>query len=62
MLKGDERAELQRLLTEAGFDTLGADGKIGPNTQAAIKLWQKANAVPADGYASPALLAALRGR
>jgi membrane-bound lytic murein transglycosylase B len=62
VLKGDERAELQRLLTEAGFDTLGADGKIGPNTQAAIKLWQKANAAPADGYAGPALLAALRGR
>jgi membrane-bound lytic murein transglycosylase B len=55
-----ERIELQRLLTAAGFDTGGADGKIGPLTVAAVKAYQRANALTPDGYASPDILDALR--
>ncbi len=55
-----ERVELQRRLTAAGFDTKGADGKIGPNTTAAIAAFQRARGLLADGYATEDLLAALR--
>jgi membrane-bound lytic murein transglycosylase B len=55
-----ERMELQRLLTAAGFDTGGADGKIGPLTVAAVKAYQRANDLVPDGYASPDILDALR--
>ncbi|NBZ86502.1 lytic murein transglycosylase [Stagnihabitans tardus] len=51
-----ERIALQQGLTRAGFDTKGADGKIGPNTQAAIRAFQKAKGLIPDGYASPDLL------
>ena len=51
-----ERITLQEKLTAAGFDTGPADGRIGPNTVRALKDWQKAIGVPADGHASPALL------
>lgn len=51
-----ERIQLQQGLTQAGFDTKGADGKIGPNTQAAIRAFQKAQGLTPDGYASPDLL------
>jgi membrane-bound lytic murein transglycosylase B len=55
-----ERIELQRLLTAAGFDTGGADGKIGPLTVAAVKAYQRAHDLVPDGYASPDILDALR--
>ncbi len=55
-----ERIELQRLLTAAGFDTGGADGKIGPLTVAAVKAYQRAHGQVPDGYASPDILDALR--
>ncbi len=55
-----ERIELQRLLTAAGFDTGGADGKIGPLTVAAVKAYQRSNGQVPDGYASPDILDALR--
>lgn len=48
----DERLDLQTRLTRAGFDTLGIDGKMGPNTIAAIKGFQKSKGVLADGYPS----------
>ena len=51
-----ERVQLQEGLTKAGFDTQGADGKIGPRTQAAIRAFQKAKGLTPDGYASPDLL------
>lgn len=56
----DERLELQRLLTAAGFDTGGVDGRIGPLTVAAIRNWQRANDWPPDGFPSLSLLEALR--
>jgi membrane-bound lytic murein transglycosylase B len=55
-----ERIELQQLLTKAGFDAGGADGKVGPKTAAAVKAFQRANGMIPDGYANPALLDVLR--
>lgn len=55
----EDRIALQKGLTSAGFDTKGADGKIGPNTQAAIRAFQAARGLTPDGYASPKLLALL---
>ena len=59
-LSGAERRELQEHLTEAGFDPQGIDGRIGPLTINAIRLYQLANGLVPDGYASPQLLDRLR--
>ena len=59
-LTRDEREELQRRLTGAGFDTQGVDGRIGPNTINAVRAFQKARGLMPDGYASLALLQKLR--
>lgn len=56
----DERQELQKLLTHQGFSTQGADGRIGPNTIAAVRAYQVANGLMPDGYASLSLLKRLR--
>lgn len=58
----DERKEVQQLLTAAGFDAGGVDGRIGPKTVAAVKAWQKAGGMVADGYASPDVLRDLRAQ
>ena len=60
VLTFDERVELQRLLTAAGFDTYGLDGLIGPNTVNAIRDYQDARGLVPDGYAPPRLLDRLR--
>ncbi|MGA0541020.1 lytic murein transglycosylase [Neotabrizicola sp. VNH66] len=58
----DERKELQQRLTDAGYLAPGGvDGRIGPKTVAAVKAWQKARGLTSDGYASPDVLAGLRG-
>lgn len=59
-LTQEERSELQALLTAAGFDSGGVDGRIGPKTIAAVKAWQKAQGLVPDGYPSPDLLERLR--
>lgn len=61
-LRLGERQEIQRLLTRAGFDTQGADGVIGPNSEAAIRAWQQARSLPVTGQPSRAMLDTLRGR
>ena len=55
-----ERIELQRRLTEQGFDTRGIDARIGPLTVNAVRAFQAARGLVPDGYPSPALLAHLR--
>tara|TARA_Y100000766_G_scaffold252784_1_gene237287 strand:+ start:177 stop:1463 length:1287 start_codon:yes stop_codon:yes gene_type:complete len=61
-LSRSERLELQRLLTERGLEPGGIDGIIGANTRNAIRRFQQQQGVPADGYASAALLEQLRAR
>jgi lytic murein transglycosylase len=56
----DERREMQRLLTGAGFNTLGVDGLIGPNTVNAIRAYQQSRGLIPDGYAPLSLLDRLR--
>ncbi len=57
----DEIQEIQRRLTALGFDTGGADGRIGMGTTLAVQNYQrKAGINPADGYAGVGLLARLR--
>jgi len=55
-----DRQELQRRLTAAGYDTQGADGVIGTNTQNAIRAYEAANGLPQTGVATATLLAMLR--
>ena len=56
-----EVEEIQRRLTALGFDTGGADGRIGNATTLAVRNYQrKAGIAPADGYAGVGLLARLR--
>ncbi|UWR03272.1 lytic murein transglycosylase [Ruegeria conchae] len=57
----DDRKELQRRLTSAGYDTQGADGVIGKNTEAAISAYQRANGLSVTGQPSVALLQSLGG-
>jgi lytic murein transglycosylase len=59
-LTQDERRELQRRLTAAGFDAGTPDGVIGRRTEAAIRSAQAALGLPVTGTASPDLLSRLR--
>ncbi|CTQ33564.1 lytic murein transglycosylase [Jannaschia rubra] len=55
----DQRQDLQRRLTAAGFDTDGSDGVIGPKSRTAIAAYQRSRGLPATGDPSAALLASL---
>ncbi len=59
MLSKAERKQLQRTLAAQGFNPGPADGVIGANTKKALRAWQAANGVAADGYASAAVLSRL---
>ncbi|MEO0995140.1 MAG: peptidoglycan-binding domain-containing protein, partial [Pseudomonadota bacterium] len=56
-----DRKDLQRRLTAAGYDTQGADGVIGKNTEAAISGYQRANGLAVTGKPSVELLRRLGG-
>ena len=56
----DERIELQKRLTAAGFDTIKIDAKMGPLTINAVRNFQKARGLLPDGYPSLRLLERLR--
>lgn len=43
-------ALMQKVLTDLGYDTQGADGKFGNNTLSAVKAFQSAKKLTADGY------------
>ena len=55
-LSRDERVALQSSLLALGFGIGNADGLIGSKTRAALRSWQKAHALAADGYATQDLL------
>lgn len=55
-----DRIALQDRLTARGFDTQGADGVIGANTEAAIRAYQASRGLPVTGTPSQALLQSLR--
>jgi peptidoglycan lytic transglycosylase B len=56
-----EVKEIQQRLTALGFDTGGADGRVGNDTMKAVQDFQhKIGMAPADGYAGVTLLARLR--
>lgn len=59
-LSFDERKEMQQRLTQAGFNTQGVDGRVGPKTIDAIRAFQLNRGFVPDGYASLALLNKLR--
>jgi membrane-bound lytic murein transglycosylase B len=59
-LDSKQRAEVQERLAALGFYHGKMDGKLGPQAREAIHDFQRAVSFsPADGYASPALLARL---
>lgn len=53
---------LQQGLAGKGFYQGEADGRAGPKLREAVRRYQIDAKLPADGYASPALLAHLQGR
>jgi membrane-bound lytic murein transglycosylase B len=56
-----EVKEIQRRLSDLGFNTGGADGRVGNDTMLAIRNFQRRVGMePADGYAGLKLLARLR--
>nr|WP_279590134.1 lytic murein transglycosylase [Rhizomicrobium palustre] len=55
-LSRDERLALQDSLTKLGFDIGKVDGLIGAKSRAAVRAWQKAHALPADGFATAEIL------
>ncbi|MTH54805.1 L,D-transpeptidase family protein [Bacillus mangrovi] len=52
--KGAAVKELQQRLTAKGYSTRGADGIFGPNTEKAVKAFQKARGLAVDGLVGPA--------
>ena len=52
--------ELQQLLAGLGLYSSNADGKFGPITAAAVRKFQQAQGLKADGWAGPQTLAAMR--
>lgn len=55
-----ETSEMQNRLTAAGFDTVGVDGFMGPNTTGAIRAFQVSQGMIPDGYASYEILRRLK--
>jgi N-acetylmuramoyl-L-alanine amidase len=60
MLRGDDIAVLQRRLSELGFHGGRVDGIFGPETEAAVKAFQRNCALVTDGVAGPDVVAQLR--
>ena len=58
-LTKDDRVALQQRLTRQGFDTDGADGVIGPNSEKAIRAYQASRGLPVTGRPSQELLRGL---
>ncbi len=61
-LDGDGIKALQQGLARAGFYRGDADGRAGPKLREAVRRYQIDAGLPADGYASPALLSHIGSR
>jgi hypothetical protein len=59
-LQPEQAKELQQLLTKAGFDVGGADGKLGLSSRQAARAMQMKLGLPADSYPTMELLARMR--
>lgn len=55
-----DRMTAQRALLALGFDPGGADGVVGLKTRSALRAWQKARGLTADGYLSADMVQRLR--
>ena len=55
-----QRAELQTLLSRAGYDVGTPDGVVGPKTRAAVLAYQARMGLPQDGHVSGLLLERLK--
>ncbi|MEE8272464.1 MAG: lytic murein transglycosylase [Alphaproteobacteria bacterium] len=55
-----EKLELQRLLTDRGYELGQIDGIVGPFTRASVRRFQQEVGRPADGFPTYALLQQLR--
>jgi membrane-bound lytic murein transglycosylase B len=51
-LTKDQRLALQEGLTALGYDVGTPDGVVGRKTRAAVRAYQKARSLPADGFAT----------
>jgi hypothetical protein len=61
-MRGWDVAALQFLLASRGYGPGGYDGGFGPHTEAAVRRYQSAAGLAADGVAGPVTLRALRQR
>jgi membrane-bound lytic murein transglycosylase B len=52
--------EIQRHLNFLGFEAGSVDGLLGPSTKTAVRSFQAAHSLPADGYPTMDLLNFLR--
>ena len=59
MLRGDDIADLQRQLGGLGFDAGRIDGILGPDTDGALREFQRHSGLRPDGVCGPATLAQL---
>ena len=55
-LSRDQLKTLQSALTDRGFAAGPVDGQLGPTTRQALRAWQRAQALPADGFPTQDLL------
>lgn len=62
VLSRTERLELQQILATRGYYQGEPDGRLGGKTVEALRHFQSAAGLPADGFASASVLERLRGR
>lgn len=55
-----DRMTAQRALANLGYDPGAPDGVVGMKTRDALRAWQKARGLTADGYLSPAMIQRLK--
>jgi membrane-bound lytic murein transglycosylase B len=54
-----DRVGAQSALSKLGYDAGPADGQVGIKTRVALRAWQRAQKLPADGYLTPHLAGVL---